>query len=136
MSLPFFFFSFILSSFFRVLKVFKVFKDGKDYKVCLKAGVEVEDVLHEQQTVDVAAVDVHIIVIGVLAAQDHHIGVGMAAHIFHQPEVIKLDDVDLPPVNLVKVADFAHGDKVSVHDDWCHRVAADAHNAAMRTHVG
>ena len=72
-----------------------------------------QHVLHQEHLVDVAEAHVHVIIVGVLASQYYHIGVGVSAKVFNQPEIIQLDDINLAPINLVGITYLTHRDKVT-----------------------
>ena len=55
----------------------------------------------------------------------------MAAHIFHQSEIVEQHHIYLPPKDVLRVGEFAHGDEVAAADNGAHRVAAHTHDAAV-----
>ena len=83
----------------------------------LQSGVDVEDMLDEVHLMDVAQAHVHVIIIGILAAQDDHIGVCVTPKVFYQPEVIELNHINLTPINLVGVAHLAYRHKITIHNN-------------------
>lgn len=87
-------------------------------------------VLHEHKVADIGAANLHVVVVGVLAAEYHHVGVVVPPHILHHAVVVEHHHVYLPPEYLLEVGQLAHRQEVAAAYHGLHAVAAHSHYAA------
>ncbi len=73
----------------------------------------------------------HVVVGRIVAAENHHLRIGMAAQVLDHAEVVHHYNIDLAPEDAGEVGNGADGHKCTVGNGRGHRVAVDAHYYAV-----
>lgn len=106
-------------------------------RVISASEVVVNDGFYHIKSKNIFARHLHVVVLGVGAAEHHERGVGqVAAKVFDHAVVFKHNNVDLSPKDAIKIGDASDGDEAAIVDDRNHAVARDAEDCTVAGEVG